>query len=259
MRYVISGLIVVACSLPAVVFAQDLAAELRALESLRKGDKTPLDVVNRRGAELLDKYEEPADQALIHFDLAHIHAQSALQQPDQVIKHARAALDSKLITPEQRGTLYSYLASAHEVEKDIKDFAERRRNALKPLLEGLAELEAMKLPVKAPEVPGLRLLREDFGDPAEQARARAAYEASRIAREKAQRIERLVFHRKTLKDQVKWLYYRDPVADDELRELASEKVSEELAEELVEMAQEERERIEKARQEQRRKLQQKDQ
>jgi hypothetical protein len=178
-----------------------------------------------------------------------------MKQPDQVIKHARAALDSKLITPEQRGTLYSYLGSAHEVEKDIKDFVERRRNALKPLLEGLAELEAMKLPAKAPEVPGLRLLRDDFADPAEQVRAKAAYEASRIAREKAQRIERLVFNRKTLKDQVMWLYYRDPEADEELQTLASEKVSEELADELVEMAQAERERIEKARKEREKQLQ----
>src|SRR5205085_10828547 len=123
------------------------------------------------------KSEEPADHALIHFELAHIHAQSAIKQPDQVIKHARAALDSKLITPKQRGTLYSYLGSAHEVEKEAKDFAERRRNALKALLEGLAELDAMKLPAKAPEVPGLRLLRDDFADPTEQARARAAYDA----------------------------------------------------------------------------------
>lgn len=233
----------------AAASAQTLEAELRALDSLRQGDKTPLDVVDRRGAELLEKYAEPADQARIHFDLAHIHAQSAMKRPDQVIKHARAALDSKLITPEQRGTLYSYRASAHELEKGVKDFAERRRNALQPLLQGLAELEAMQLPVKAPEVPGLGPLRDDIGDPAEQAQIRAAYEAARIAREKAQRIERLVFNRKTLKEQVMWLYYRDPAADDELRELASDKVSQELAEELVEMAQGERERIEKARSE----------
>jgi hypothetical protein len=249
------GLILAAAAvLSTSVSAQTLEADLRALESLRKGDKTPLDVVDERGAELLNRYEKPADQALIHFDLAHIHAQSALKQPEQVIKHARAALDSKLITPEQRGTLYSYLGSAHEVEKDIKDFAERRRNAVQALLQGLAELEAMKLPEKAPEVPGLRLLRNDFADPAEQARAKAAYEASRIAREKAQRIERLVFNRKVLRDQVMWLYYRDPVADDELREFASEKVSQELAEELVSMAKGERERIEKARKEREKKL-----
>ena len=249
MRRLANSLIVLFGFLPATALAQDLAAELRALETLRKGDKTPLDIVDKRGAELLEKYEEPADQALIHFDLAHIHAQSALKQPDQVVKHARAALDSKLITPEQRAQLYSYLGSAHEVDKEEKDFAERRRKALKALLEGIAELEAMNLPAKAPEVPGLRLLRDDLADPAEQARAKAEYEKSRVAREKAQRIERLVFYRKVLKEQVMWLYYRDPVADDELREMASEKVSKDLADELVTMAQGERERIEKARKE----------
>jgi hypothetical protein len=253
MRYVAISLIVLFIVPPTAALAQDLAADLRALESLRKGDKTPLDIVDKRGAELLEKYDEPADQALIHFDLAHIHAQSALKQPDKVIKHARAALDSKLITPEQRGTLYSYLASAREVEKDEKDFSVRRRNALAPLLTGLTELEAMNLPEKAPELPGLRLLRDDFGDRAEQARARAEYEKSRIVREKAERIQRLVQRRNTLKDQVKWLYYRDPIADDELRELASEKVSQDLAGDLVTMAQKERERIEKARKEQQKK------
>jgi len=254
MRCLTNSLVVLFAFLPAVAWAQDLAAELRALETLRKGDKTPLDIVDKRGSELLEKYEEPGDQALIHFDLAHIHAQSAMKQPDQVIKHARAALDSKLITPEQRAQLYSYLGSAHEVDKEAKDFAERRRKALNALLEGIAELQAMNLPAKAPEVPGLRLLRDDFADPAEQARARVEAEKARIAREKAQRIERLVFFRKVLKDQVMWLYYRDPVADDELRETASEKVSEELADELVSMAQAERERIEKARQENQKKL-----
>jgi len=239
---------------PAVALAQDLAAELRALDGLRKGDRTPLDIVDKRGAELLEKYEEPADQALIHFDLAHIHAQSAMKQPDQVMKHARAALDSKLITPVQRAQLYSYLGSAHEVDKETKDFAERRRKALQALLDGIAELEALNLPAKAPEVPGPRLLLDGFADPAEQARARAEAEKARIAREMAQRIERLVFFRKVLKEQVMWLYYRDPVADDELRELASEKVSDELANELVAMAQGERQRIEKERQERQKKL-----
>lgn len=250
------------CSVTTLVFwtsiaaAQSLEADLRALETLRKGDQTPLDVVDRRGAELLKNYEEPADQALIHFDLAHIHAQSAMKQPERVIKHAQAALDSKLITADQRCTLYSYLASAHEVGKEVKGFADRRRKALEPLLTGLVELQAMKLPAKAPEVPGLRLLREDFADPAEQARARVAYEASKIARERAQRIERLVFWRKTLRDQVKWLYYRDPPADDELRKLATESLGEDVANELVAAAQIERERIEKARQEQQKKLDQ---
>jgi hypothetical protein len=254
MRCLASGFVILFGLFPSVLRGQDLAAELSALEALRKGDKTPLDIVDKRGAELLAKYEEPADRALIHFDLAHIHAQSVMRRPDQIIKYAQAALDSKLITPEQRGTLYSYLSSAYEVDKDVKDFAERRRNAAKPLLQGLAELEGMNLPEKAPEPPGLRLLRDDFGDKAEQARVRAEYEKSRIAREKAERIQRLVFRRNTLKDQVKWLYYRDPVADDELRDLASKKVSQELADQLVGMAQAERERIEKARLEQQQKL-----
>lgn len=254
MRCLVSGFVFLFGLFPSVVVGQDLAAELRALEALRNGDKTPLDVVDKRGAELLEKFKKPADQALIHFDLAHIHAQSAMKRPDQIIMYAQTALDSKLITPEHRGTLYSYLSSAYEVDKEVKDFAERRRNAVKPLLQGLAELEAMNLPEKAPEPPGLRLLRDDFGDKAEQARVRAEYEKSRIAREKAERIQRLVFRRNTLKDQVKWLYYRDPVADEELRDLARKEVSQELADHLVAMAQAERERIEKARLEQQQKL-----
>jgi len=232
-----------------VARAQTLDHDLRAIEALRNGDKTPLDVVNRRGDELLEKYDQPQDQALIHFTLAHIHAQSALQQPAKVIEHAQAALDSKLLTPQQRGTLYSYLSSAHEVDKEaIKDFAERRRHALAPLLAGLAELQKMNLPAKAPELPAFRLERGEFADPAEAARLRAAAEAARLAREQAQRIGELVFRRNVLKDQVKWLYYRDPPADDELEHLATKALGKDLANELLASAQTERERIEKARQ-----------
>jgi hypothetical protein len=234
---------------------QTLAADLRALDGLRKGLKTPLDAVDSRGAELLKKYEEPADQAQIHYMLAHVHAQSGVQRPAQIVEHGRTALESKLVTPEQRMTLYSYLCSAHQVDKTVKDPADRRRNAVTPLLEGLAELEAMKLPAKAPPLPELRPIRAGFPDEGKvETGPQRVDEASRLAREQAERTGKMVGLRDMLKNQVMWLYYVAPVADDELQKLAAEKVSDALTKELLEMTKTERERIEQARKEQQKKL-----
>ena len=49
-------------------------AELRGLEKLHHGAKSDLDAVERLGADLLKRYEEPQNQAQIHFTLAHVHA-----------------------------------------------------------------------------------------------------------------------------------------------------------------------------------------
>jgi hypothetical protein len=226
--------------------ARDLKPALQALEELRNGDKTPFDVVDTQGADLLKTFDRPEEQGQIHFTLAHIHAQSGLKFPKTIVTHGQAALDSKLLTPAQRATIYSYLSSAHEVDQDVKDFAERRRKAVAPLLTGLAEMTALELPAVAPELPIVPKLRIDVDGPAEIARVRALQEAFVRARAEAERTRELIWRQQVLKDQVKWMYYREPVADDELRELATKAVGKELAGELVATAQAERARIEKA-------------
>lgn len=232
---------------PAFASAQTLQQDLHALDLLRKGFDTDLDAVNRRGDELLEKYEEPQEQAQVYFMLAHVHSQSGMQRPKEIRTLAKKALESKLIAPDQRATLYSYLASTHEADREVKDFAERRRKAIAPLLAGLKELTAFNLPEKAPELP--LLVPGVIGDREAVERRRAEAERAQAARERAKRIGELIFRRNVLRDQIKGLYLREPPADDELQELASEVLGDEAIGELLTAIKTERERIAKARKE----------
>lgn len=222
-----------------------LQDELRALDALRKGAKTPFDQVDRRGEALLEEFPEPAQQAQIHYQLAHVHAQSGLKHPATILAHAQKALESKLITPQQRGTLYSYMSSAHEVDPAEKDFAVRRRNAIQPLLLGLKECQAFSLPDLPPELPVIPLVRGDFEKPAEAARLQREREAAMLARKEVERTRDLVRRRDVLSQQVRSLYARDPAADDELQKLATEQLGAEQAKRLLDDVKAERKRRQK--------------
>jgi hypothetical protein len=226
-------------------------AELRALYKLHNGAKSDLDAVERLGADLLKRYEEPQDQAQIYYMLTHVHAQAAMREPKLIVKYGQAALDSKLITPGQRATIYSYWGSAIEVQRDaIKEFPERRKAAAEVLLKGLGELAPLKIPEKEPPrplpPPGLEI----GGDvPGEAPRPRAAAEAFQRARDEHERIRDLIFRRKVLTDQVRYLYVRPPENLDELRDMATQAIGKDEAEKLAAAVTAERDRIEKARQE----------
>ncbi len=217
-----------------------LAAELRALDAMRKGFDTPLDEVDERGKALLKQYDEPADQAQIYYQLTHVHAQSGMQKPAQILKYAQTALDSKLISPEQRGMLYSYMASAYEADKETKDFAKRRANAMQPLTQGWHELQAFNLPALAPELPPFPPRGDRFGDAAEQDRQRRAQEAAQLARREVERIRMLVQRRDVLQLQIRGLYARAPLADDELTELVTKHVGADEAKAIVQAVSAER-------------------
>jgi hypothetical protein len=222
-------------------------AELRALYKLHNGAKSDLDAVERLGADLLKRYEAPQDQAQIYYMLTHVHAQAAMREPKLIVKYGQTALDSKLITPGQRATIYSYWGSAIELQRDaIKEYPERRKAAAEVMLKGLGELALLKLPEKEPELPPAPLL--EFGDvPGEAPRSRAAAEAYQRARDEQQRIRDLIFRRKVLTDQVRYLYVRPPESQDELRELATKAIGEAETEKLIAGVTTERKRIEKAR------------
>jgi hypothetical protein len=224
-------------------------AELRGLLKLHNGAKSDLDAVERLGADLLKRYEEPQDQAQIYYMLTHVHAQAAMRRPDLIVKYGQAALDSKLITPGQRATVYSYWGSAIEVQRDkIKEFPERRKAAAEVMLKGLGELAALKLPEKEPALPPAPPL--DIADfPGEAPRPRGPAEAYQRARDEQQRIRDLIFRRKVLNDQVRYLYIRPPENLKELRELATKAIGEAETEKLAAAVTAERDRIEKARQE----------
>ena len=116
------------------------------------------------------------------------------------------------------------------------------------MLKGLGELAVLKIPDKEPALPPAPVL--EFGDvPGEAPRPRGPAEAYQRARDEQQRIRDLIFRRKVLTDQVRYLYVRPPENLDELRELATRAIGEEETEKLAAAITAERDCIEKARQE----------
>jgi hypothetical protein len=143
--------------------------------------------------------------------------------------------------PVERGTMYSYLTSAGEVDSTGKTFAERRRLAAEELFKGYQEVLAQELPVKAPERPPLGPVGErDDEDPNKRGQARAREFAMLEAYKQAVFIEDLVHRRETFLLQFRWLYRpqlkvhgRNAQSLDELRALASNKLKDAAAVEAL--------------------------
>jgi hypothetical protein len=187
----------------------ELQRELLAFNAYRHGSEEKFGELERKADELLKQYPAADDQARIHYEVAHVAAQSDIRKHvNRVRKFARRSLALSR-DPLQRGWLHSYLGSAAEVEAE-KPFAARRRNAAAELLTGYAEMLAQELPAKAPELPVVEGLEDEGPDAVAAAQARARHAAQRAAREEAEFIRALVHRRDTLANQLRWLYHPDP-------------------------------------------------
>jgi hypothetical protein len=189
----------------------ELRRELSAFDAYRHGSEEKFIELERKADELLMRYTARDDQARICFEVAHVAAQSDIRNH---VKRVRRYAEKSLALsrdPLQRGTLYSYLGSAAEVEAE-KSFGDRRRQAAKELLTGYAEMLAQELPAKAPELPAVDKLGGEGIDPnlVEAARARARHAAQMATRQEAEFIGELVDRRDTLANQLRWLYHPDP-------------------------------------------------
>jgi hypothetical protein len=182
---------------------------------LRNGRKTPLDEVDHRGEQLLSKYSDPSDRGRIYYQLAHIHAQSGLLHPEQVIAYAKKALQCPLET-SQRTRLHIYWGDALHVLDRKKPFASRRRESADVYLKRLREIIALKLPEKAPE-PELMTM---FNGP-DAKENRRKMEEQWARRQKIDFLREMIMHRKVLQGQVVAMYGRRPVATEELRSMAT--------------------------------------
>jgi hypothetical protein len=194
---------------------QDLTVELGRLDRLRNGLKTPLDEVDRRGEELLKKYSNPRDRGRIYYQLAHVHAQSGVRRPEQVIAYAEAALQCPLGLSQQL-RLYTYWGDALGVSKEKKPFAARRTEAAAIYLKGLREVSALKLPEKPPEPEPMTFFN---GPDAEENRRKGQEQWVRRRQIDYQR--EMIKHRDVLQGQIVSLYGRRPVATEELRDTAT--------------------------------------
>jgi hypothetical protein len=211
------AIIVVSCG-PAKPDELPLRQRFLLLDDLR-GSATVFEEVEKQGKDLLDQYKMPDDRARIHYQMAHVLAQSDIRAyAKYVAKYAALGLEAER-DPVQRGTLYSYLGDAAIVDPTYPTFAKRRRRAAKQWLEGYKELVALKLPALAPELPGVQKGSDD-PDPVRRAEEskRHAIEATR--RQEAERLRELVARRDVFIRQIIENYQREPEANKELEKLA---------------------------------------
>ena len=119
--------------------------------------------------------------------------------------------------------MHSYLASAALVDASASGFAEHRRNAIKVWLAGSRELLPLKLPRVAPELPIFEKIGDRVGeDPAKRAEIEKRLAEQMEARRQAEFVRTMVAHRQIFARQIVEVYRREPFADDELRQLATE-------------------------------------
>lgn len=222
------------CIIPTIAWSETsdaLRAELKALDSLRRGRKTPFAEAEKRAAELLKKYPEPADQGQIYFTLVQVYGQSA-GSPERIIYYAKKALQLPLL-PQQQSRLHTYWGDAIFVLDPSKPRPERRREAATVFLAGMIALRKLDLPEKAPDIPAVEL--QDFpGENVQQAEERNKREMAAV--EEARFLRTMVRQRDILTGQIVWLYAEKPHAMQELRELAIKTTDDpKLADRLLQM------------------------
>lgn len=232
-RIVAMGFILLVCLLGLSADAQTLddsiAEELRDLEGMRRGLETPADKVEARGAELLSRYTAEGQQALIHYQLARVHAQSGQTHPKLVVEHSLKALALPLDSV-RRLQLQIYHGDALQLmnrerpAEEAVPFAELRRAAAKVYLEGLKEAKQYNIPDERPELPVReRPFEIPRGSGAEyEAKVRKSIEEEKVfsaAMEEARRMQALWDNRRVLRGQFADMYARPPSASAELEEL----------------------------------------
>lgn len=194
----------------------NLQQELGKLDRLRTDANPDLQQVEKRGGELLATYFAPEEQALIHFELAEIHAQSGLQQPASVISHARAALRLPL-DPSRRARLQVYWGDALRVLDRRYPFTVKRRAATKVYLQALKEVLQLELPARPPKFPVMGFYNIEGADAENKRRMEEQWELRKKLEFQVDMIE----HREVLRRQIVSLYQRRPFDRNELEELAN--------------------------------------
>jgi hypothetical protein len=213
--------------------ARELSIALRNLDHLRKGDKTSFDEVEHRGAELLKKYPDSKAQGHIYYELAHIYAQSGLARPQSAVDYAKKAMQFPL-EPQQKIRLYGYWGSAVYILNQKKTLSEKRQMATVVFLDGLTQLQKMKLPDISPETPIIDLDNSDISTAGDAENAMNQNHDLQTAVDQARFLQEMVRYRKSFISQIVWLYSREPHATQELQNLTLKITNNpELADQLV--------------------------
>jgi len=207
--------------------ALELHRELVALDGYRHGDPERMKQLEARGAELHKRFDRPAEKARIHFQVAHVYAQSDIRKHQERVKHFGKLVLSKELPIGDRTMLYSYLGSAEIVNEQGTTLPQRRAASAKWLLKGYHELLKENLPDVKPELPGV--WRFDIGDDGkspEENNAKIEHALQMAKRKEAERVSELCFHRDVMHDQISGLYANKPEAIAELRQLVKQEIGE---------------------------------
>lgn len=202
-------------------YPMELRAQLRRLDSLRRGRDTPFDQVEELGRELLAKYSDAKARGQVYYWMAHVYAQSGLVRPEKVVEHAKKALEHPL-EPLQVPRMYVYWGDALQIALAKEPLATRRKHSAVAYLAGLREVARYPmLPAKAPKLPVIERVRGADKDKPPTDKGNGRVQRHVAARELAEFQGAMIQHRDVLVRQIAYLSNRPPVADDELRELAA--------------------------------------
>jgi hypothetical protein len=114
----------------------DLAAELQALDQMRRGSDTPYDEVEAVAENLLKRYPSGREQGEIYCEIAHIYSQTGMVRPRRLIECAEQALRYP-IDPWRQCRLYVNWGDAMQMPGVCPSRSEMRRQAAKVYLTGL--------------------------------------------------------------------------------------------------------------------------
>ena len=156
------------------------------------------------------KFEAPVEQGQIQFQLSHVHGQSGLQRPDQLIGHIKDALKYPLPLL-QKLTLYTYWGDTAGIRSRPLTASDRAEAATAYVL-GLKQLAAYDIPATVPHLPDPPPIPN--GIPADQQGIQNLKDYQQL-RERADFIHSLVVQKDIFLRQLKDLYdpTRCPVGD----------------------------------------------
>lgn len=213
----------------------ELEKELDELKKLHLGEKTPFEQAEKKCNELLEKYTEPEEQAMIYYHLAVVYSQSGQIKPDKTIEFSKKALEFPL-DPIERLRIYIWWGDAIQIANGGvrgQDLVVARRKAVMPYLNGLNESLSIQYPkyTQPENLPEEQNVKTDSRDNIGPFLRRRKTEQRKALYEwkKARFEEDLNQHKRILTDQVSYMYSRFPWASDEIRELATKILEDETA------------------------------
>ena len=205
----------------------DLIFEIRKNEPKLSAEQRVQAVDDEMQYLLMTNNPSEEQRARVNHRAAHQFANWDIRQHFALVKKYSEAGLKLDVDPARRASLFSLLGSAALVAPAATTFAEQRRNAAKLWLTGYREVESLKLPKSAPELPVVEKLADVAGESPEQQAAREQQHATQLeTRQQAEYTRQMIEHRHQLAHLLVETFRREPADEPELRKLATEALTE---------------------------------